>query len=276
MAEPTPSRYDRAQLERIIRRAAELQTGEHEIADELSGEEVLKLGRDVGIPARYLEQAMIEERVRTPDAALSGMLDRVAGPALVRAMRVVRGTPDQVQHHLMTWIEENELLTVAREQPGRLLWEPMGGFHSAMRRASAAVGGLPRPYMLVRAKRVTGTIAQLETGYCHITLEADLAGSRSATIGGAAALVATGAAAAAVLTILHAFMPLALLPIPFGLAGGWGVLRTFRPVVERTQLGLERALDEIERSGDRPAGQLPPPRAGLLESVLGEVRKAWK
>ena len=45
-------------------RAAELQTGEREIGEELSEEQVLALGREVGIPARYLQQALLEERVR--------------------------------------------------------------------------------------------------------------------------------------------------------------------------------------------------------------------
>ncbi len=59
-----PARIDRAALDRIIQRAAELQTGEHELGDEMTEDQVLALGRDVGIPARYLQQALIEERVR--------------------------------------------------------------------------------------------------------------------------------------------------------------------------------------------------------------------
>ena len=63
-----PARIDRAALERIIQRAAELQTGERELGDDLTEDQVLKLGGDVGIPGRYLRQALLEERVRAEPA----------------------------------------------------------------------------------------------------------------------------------------------------------------------------------------------------------------
>lgn len=276
MADQTPARFDRAQLERIIRRAAELQTGEHEIADELSRDEVLKLGRDVGIPTRYLEQAMVEERVRAPEEALDGFWDRITGPSLVQAMRVVRGDAAQVQRTLVGWMDQHELLGVAREQPGRILWEPIGGLNAAMRRASAAVGGSSRPYMLSRVHRAAATITSLESGYVHVTVEADLRHDRRGLIGGATAVGVIGVSIAAVLSILHAFLPLALVPIPLGLIGGWAILRQFSPHTARAHLGLERALDDLEQAADRPAGSLPPARPGLLESVIGEVRRALK
>ena len=61
---PDASRIDRAALERIIKRAAELQTGERDIGEGLTEQEVLQLGRDVGIPGRYLQQALLEEQSR--------------------------------------------------------------------------------------------------------------------------------------------------------------------------------------------------------------------
>lgn len=274
MTGPGSARFDRGQLERIIRRATLLQTGEHEIGDELSRDEVLKLGREVGIPTRYLEQAMIEERVRTTGGA--GFWDHAVGAATVSAMRVVRGTPDDAQQSLIGWLDEHELLAVAREQPGRVLWEPVGGFHAAMRRAGAVMGGVARPFMLARCRRVTAAITPLEDGYCHVTLEADIRKTRDAVIGGATALVSVGAAAAAILTVLHAFLPLALVPVPFGLVGGWAVLRGYPPVVARTQLGLDRALDALEQGAQTPRPALPGARPGLLDAVLGEVRKAIK
>ncbi|MGB7212869.1 MAG: hypothetical protein WBC97_09585 [Gemmatimonadales bacterium] len=275
MTEPESARFDRGQLERIIRRAALLQTGEHEVGDDLSRDDVLKLGREVGIPTRYLDQAMIEEQVRTVDGTMAGIWDKSVGPATVRAMRVVRGTPEKVQRSLISWLDEHELLAVAREQPGRVLWEPVGGFHAAMRRAGAVMGGVARPFMLARCRRVTATITPLEDGYCHVTLEADIRKTRDAMIGGASALVVVGGLAASILTMLHAFLPLALVPLPFGFVGGWAVLRGYPPVVARTQLGLDRALDALEADASAPAA-LPSGRPGLLDAVLGEVRKAIK
>ena len=64
MAEGTPARFDRAALERIIQRAAELQTSERDIGENLTPDDVLALGKEVGIPSRYLQQALLEERTR--------------------------------------------------------------------------------------------------------------------------------------------------------------------------------------------------------------------
>ena len=82
MGEGTPPRIDRAALERIIQRAAELQTSERDLADELTPDQVLALGREVGIPERYLQRALLEERTRLVTAGARGRMgaDRRAPP----------------------------------------------------------------------------------------------------------------------------------------------------------------------------------------------------
>jgi len=55
MSEGTPARIDRAALERIIQRAAELQTAEREMGDSLTSDELMALGREVGIPGQGVE-----------------------------------------------------------------------------------------------------------------------------------------------------------------------------------------------------------------------------
>ena len=75
MSEGPPGRIDRAALERIIQRAAELQTAEREVGDTLTSDELLALGREVGIPVRYLQQALLEE-IECPLEAQLKPLDR--------------------------------------------------------------------------------------------------------------------------------------------------------------------------------------------------------
>src|SRR3954469_4835720 len=118
MAGGSPARIDRAALERIIRRAAELQTAEREIGETVSSDELISLGREVGIPVRYLQQAMLEERPRLAQSRADGLLDRVAGPAEVAAQRVVQVEPEAVERALIRWMESNELLCIQRQQPG--------------------------------------------------------------------------------------------------------------------------------------------------------------
>jgi len=268
-----PARIDRAALDRIIQRAAELQTGEHEIGDNLTEDQVLALGRDVGIPARYLQQALIEERVRAAPLE-SRWLDRAIGSATVAADRVVMGSVDLHEQALLSWMDQSEHLVIQRHQGGRITWEQMGGFQAALRASAAAITGGARA-MLGKAGVVAATITPLEAGYCHVQLSADLRMTRGAFIGGAAAIASVGAAATIVLAVLSAFPPILLIPIPVALGAGYAATRPYAGVAERTRLGLERALDQLERRGSRPAA-LPPERNSMITSLVQEVRKALK
>src|SRR5207249_176863 len=80
----------REALERIIQRAAELQAGEQDIGEGLTEPELLALGQDVGIPSRYLRQALLEERTRPPVEARGGLLAWLVGPG--RRSRVASAT----------------------------------------------------------------------------------------------------------------------------------------------------------------------------------------
>jgi hypothetical protein len=267
-----PSKFDRTQLDRILQRAAELQAGERDPGEALSKEELLQLGRDVGIPGNFLEQAVLEEQTRMPAQVLDGFWDRAAGPAAVAAMRVVRGEPAQVERVLAWYMEEHELLSVARQSSGRILWEPLKGFNAAMKRSKAVLGGGNKPFMLARSLQVSASITTLEAGFVHVAIEADVREARAQFIGGAAAFATLGVAAGIVVGVLGAPL-LALAPIPLGLGLGWGVLRRYSPVYQRTHMGLERALDHVERGEVKPQHQIGP-GASIVGAVLDEVRKA--
>jgi len=275
MSEASPARIDRAALERIIQRAAELQTAEREMGDTLTSDELMALGREVGIPGQYLQQAMLEERTRLGKIEAAGLFERVAGPGQVAAQRVVRGDSDSVEQALLRWIERNELLCVQRQQTGRITWEPIGGIQAAFRRSTAAIGG-KRPFMLSRAATVSATILPLEPGYTHVELSADTRKVRNEYVGAGAALAGLGIASTAALVALGALFPLALLPLPVALGVGYGVLRRFGPALARIQLGLERALDFLEQGGATTQLQLPDRGDGILDLLANEVRKALK
>jgi hypothetical protein len=268
-----PSRIDRAAIERIIQRATELQTGERDISDGLTPEEVVALGKDVGIPEQYLKQAMLEEHGRQDLPAPHGLLDRTLGSGVITTQRVVRGEVADVERILLAWMESQELLTVQRQQPGRIAWEPLRGMQAAIRRSSAALGGR-KPFMLTRAELVTATVTALEPGFCHVALSADLRATRSGFLGGMAAMGGLGIASAGILAAMSPFLLVAAVPLPLGLVAGWAIARGYRPIPERTMLGLERALDHLERGDIKPAHALPPRGAGVVGALLDEVRKA--
>jgi hypothetical protein len=275
MAEGSPARIDRAALERIIRRAAELQTTEREIGETVTSDELISLGREVGIPVRYLQQAMLEERTRLVQSRGDGLLERVAGPAEVSAQRVVQVDPEAVERNLIRWMESNELLCIQRQQPGRIVWEPVGGLQAAIRRSTAALGAGKRPFMLSRATTVSATVLPLESGYSHVARPAAARKVRGEYLGSGAALAGAGAAGTATMIALGALLPVALLPLPFALGVGYVILHRYGPALSRLQLGLERALDSLEHGITRASNQFQE-RSGLMGLLAEEVRKALK
>jgi len=70
MADPSspkpPARaLDRSSLERVLARAAELQSTTGETGEEFTEEQLLELGREVGLSPQNLRQALAEERTRS-------------------------------------------------------------------------------------------------------------------------------------------------------------------------------------------------------------------
>lgn len=270
----TPDRLDRVALDRVLQRAAELQLGEAEVGEGLSEREVLELGRQVGIPARYIHQAMLEERSRVSFSRPATLLDGWVGPAEVGAQRVIQGSRDGVEAALLQWMEKNELVTIQRQQSGRITWERLGGMQAALKRGASVFSAGTARFMLAKADEVSATITTLETGYCHVALTATLRQERGGLIGGAAAVASIGGAGTVVLGALGAMVAITVLPVLGGLAGGYMVSRLYAPRAARVQLGLERVLDFVERGAVKPAHELPARHAGVLELLGGEIRKA--
>src|SRR2546430_17074233 len=114
----------REALERIIQRAAELQAGEQDIGEGLTEPELLALGQDVGIPSRYLRQALLEEQTRPPAEARAGVLAWLVGPARPSAQRVVAGEPAVIDRSLGTGMPQEGRPQGKRRYPYPPTWEP--------------------------------------------------------------------------------------------------------------------------------------------------------
>ncbi|MDX2192297.1 MAG: hypothetical protein NW201_03015 [Gemmatimonadales bacterium] len=265
-----PQRIDRAALDRILRRAAELQAAGADVGDGLSADEVIALGKEVGIPEAQLRQAMLEEASGPVAPASTGLLDDLVGPGTHSARRVVRGTVAEVEARLLAWMSEHEILGVQRHVPGRITWEPLGGLQAALRRGSKAMAKGTQSITLDRAL-VTATTMELEPGYCLVTLTADLRSVRSAYLGGGAAVASVGAAGTLVLSVLGAFWVAPLVLGAATLGAGLLIARTYRTPSERAAIGLERALDHLERHGGQPLPQSAPSLGEALVRDVGRL-----
>ena len=277
-----PARIDRATFDRLLQRAAELQAASSDIGDGVSEEEVLALGKDVGIPEQHLRQALLEERTRALPAVPEGWVDEWFGNADLSSERVVQGSEEGIALAIARYLETREHFVVQRATVGRTTFEPMGSFAGAMRKMRRMFESGSKPY-LERAELITVVITPLEAGFCHVTIAATLGKTRRGYLSGAATLGVGGAIAGALMVVLGAPEVAALIPVIPGGAAGFMVSRAFRPIAARAQLGLERLLDDLERKPSLPlgSGQSAPPSSRLarevgqvVRDITTEVRKA--
>jgi len=264
----------REALERIIKRAAELQAGEHDVGDGLTNNEVLALGKDVGIPDRYLRQAMLEEQTRIAPDVATGTWAWLTGPRSIVAHRVVPGDRAAVERALSRWMTEEELLQPKRHFADRTSWEPKAGAFASIQRAFAG----KRRYSLARAGEITGQVVQLEPGFCLVRLEADLRPERTKRISGASVLFVLGWGMTAAAALIVPPLALAQLLLPgVGLTlGGAAVARTYRGANERMQVALEQILDRLERGEVRSSRPGVLPVTQTFVKIAEEVRKAFE
>src|SRR5687768_18173936 len=122
MVDPSRALVNRAALERVLARAAELQNAsgeEVEHSDSLTEKQIEELGKEVGLSSQHIRQALAEERARIQPIAVlgSGVGYQLFGVDRVGAQRVVRGKPERVLAALDRWMQRDEGLKVMRQRP---------------------------------------------------------------------------------------------------------------------------------------------------------------
>jgi len=212
-----------AQLERVIQRAAELQTARESVPDRLNDAEVMQIGEEVGLESQHVHRALLELRAESmvPVAHEERALPtRLWGTGHVSVSRVVPGDASEVQDELGGYLRSAESLRRIRDRMGLSIWEPATDVGSQLKRAFD-VGG--RGFELAKARRVEVTVQQLEPGRSLVTVSADLTNQRAALAGGTVFGLAAASAGITVALVLGAGLPLLLVaPVVFGagLTGG--------------------------------------------------------
>jgi hypothetical protein len=259
----------REALERIVQRAAELQAHEQDVGEGLTRDEVLALGKDVGIPARYLQRALIEEVTHTGLAPERGILAWLVGPAALAAARVVPGDRAAVERALGVWLEQEELLQVKRRHADHTTWEPKVGAFASLQRALGAGG---KTFALARAAEIAVSVTSLESGFCHLQLRADIRPLRRKRLAGVIALLGLGALVTTLAPVLGALFPWLLLPGAVLALAALAYGRGHRRDNERIHVGLEQLLDRLERGESKPEARLAGPGVSALGRIADELR----
>src|SRR4029079_6761667 len=265
---PVPSRpptpLDRSALERVLARAAELQgkTGDSgDPAEEFTEDQLIELGKEVGLTPQHLRQALAEEQTRSvlPEEE-GGVASRLFGPARISAARTGPGRAADILGAVDTWMQRQELLIVKRHHAERIVWEPRQDFLVGVKRA-LRVGG--RDYILSRAFEVSATAIGVDDQRVHVALEADFRTQRRSAVAQTGAGVVFGAAIAGSLLVIGAVPIVAFAPALIAPAlGVTGARVMHNHVVTRDQLALEQLLDRLERGEFSKRG---------AESLLGAI-----
>jgi hypothetical protein len=276
---PTPGAaatrgLDRAALERVLARAAELQGADADPTDALSEQQLLDIAREVGIAPDAVRVALAEERTRVTLPPETGLAARIAGPALIGASRTVKGNVAGVLATLDDWMRRGECMQPRRRQTDRLSWEPRQDMLGRMK-VGLNLGG--RGYHLARAQEVAATAVALDAERVHVQLVADVGGARRARLMGGGAVAGAGALTGGGIMSLLLVAPdpaiavisaAAALVAGAGAFGGRAVARTHLVTARRVQVGLEQLLDRLEH------GELQPPTdprqllTGLIQDAL--------
>jgi len=253
-----PRKLDRAALDRVLARAAELQSSSIDSSDALTEAEILELGKEAGMSVDVLRQAIAEERTRSAAPDDSGIAASIIGPATVRASRVVPGTPNELLSAIDSWMQQQESLKIKRRVAGRVVWEPRNDLVGNIQRGFKLGGG---DYALSKAGEVSATATVVDDKRTLVALDAGMAAFRG-RLGVTTGIVSgAGVGASIVVSLLSPFIALAVIPVvvaaPIALMASRGAQAR---AVDRGQLALEQLLDHLERGDHRKPG-------GLLAAV---------
>jgi hypothetical protein len=279
--EGPPAEFERGitrhDLELVIRRAAELYTREAESEEHLTETEVLRVARELGLPARHVRQALYELPARPP---ATGRLDRWYGLPWVQETRVVPGAPghtmDRLEEHLVT----RELLQLLRRHGTRSVFTPA---EDAISSVARAVRRPARQWQVARSRRVLVEVRPMPDDESHVRVELDMTQQRgralksgiagglalglpiAALVGvpvGGVAFELAGAAAATA-----AAMTSGLAVLAGSASAGIALGRArFRARIEDARMELAALLDRLETGG-----RLEPPPAPWLRGLRSRI-----
>lgn len=232
-------------VERVLRRAIELQFDDDHGPDTLNPEHIERIAREIGIDPAHVRRALFEEATASEQVEMTP-LDRFLAPVRMKERTIVEGDPANVANTVDTWLEKHEGLQKRRLHGHGVVWEKDPSPVASIRMGIGVGKGTGA---LRGVGPITSHMHSVEPEKHLVTLEAD-----TAVIG----RVAKGLLAAGIgLSVVLGFV-LAVLGAGWGALGGaLGVLALFgglgfvtaKAWASRVRNGLRRAIDAIKLPG---------------------------
>lgn len=211
MSEGTGKGLSRREFDAVIRRAAELASSDPEGTDALTESELYRIAGEVGLSDRHVRLALTEVRSGMTGG---GPMDRIFGPSVIRASRLVPGTVDELTETLDNFFVATQLLQPVRRGPAVLQYRPSVDWASQLARA-ASLGS--SKYYVASAKSVEVHLEEMEDGQTLLELVVE-PGTRGDAVAGAG--IAGGTVGVGIGIAVGASLAVAA---PVALAAGLGV-----------------------------------------------------
>jgi len=239
----------RQEFDAVIRRAAEIAASDPDAEEgRLSEVELYRIAGEVGLTEGHVRTALSEVRRGQVGGTV---LDRIFGPATVRASRTVPGTIAELKVHLDDFLIASQLLQPVRRAPELLVYQPSLDWASQLARAASFTS--QKHYIAsaksveVRFERVDDERTLIELLVDPGTRTEDLAG---ALVGGGAAGGVSGAlVGVAAATAVPGALSIGLgVVVGLGACGGVGVAvgRGHQKKITQVRNEVEGVLDRLE------------------------------
>jgi hypothetical protein len=238
------------QLERIIARASVLQNalGDGE-GRRLSEEEIIAIGREVGLDADHVRRALAEYRADAlvpPEPEEHPWVTRLLGPGHARARRVIPGDPADIHRRFEHHMVSRERMRAVRLRGTESVWEPDTSWSGKLGRALDFNG---QGHEVSKLQSVSIVTAPASSTEAMVTLTADVREERKEQLMG----WGIGLVMVAVFVLVPFFTKtpwLWLLLGPVLAVAGAGAVWAVRSAIDakrqRVALLLEGLLDQLE------------------------------
>lgn len=247
--------FDRDAAERILRRAVELDESGPSL-EGISERALVEAAEELGVDSSAVVRAASEERLGLLRDG-SGLVERIAGPAVVTVTRTVDGAPAEVLDRIDGWLRRAGTLRRRRLGDDFALYarrdDPLAGVQRALR----AVSGEEN---LSRVGRLRVSVRAVDERRSLVALGADLRVERTLVLVGASGVVGIGSAASA-FAGMQVGWP--WLGVPVSCAAGAAILVGRVGSLDDVETVLAGMLDRVV-AGEKPSGVLGPLSRRLL------------
>lgn len=248
----------RREFDAVIRRAAELATTDPDAGEgALTERELFRIAGEVGLDPAHVRRALSEVRAGQVGG---GFVDRVFGHPVVRASRVVSGSPEQIASRIDDFLVASQLLQPVRRARTLLQYRPALDWASQLARAASLRS---KKYYIASARSVEVRMEPLEGQRTFVEFVVD-PGTRGDDVAGAAVgglVGGGGAGAVAGWGLAFLIPPAAAVTVgavfAIGLFGsiGYAVGQSHKRKLIEVRAEMEGVLDVLETG----ASLEPPP-----------------